>query len=540
MADERSDAFARSRPFAHEAEWIAPKPSVRSRSTEFLTLVRQQEHHLNVAQLRLGASVGVVMWCVYLLLDWLIDATMKPGSFAALLLIRSASVAIPVGCTARLWSKRLPSPRMLAWLDAGVYVSGGVGIALMSIVLEGLRSYYFPGLMLVILCRGAVVIQPWRRSLFMVGSIAVAYFTVLLVGVASSEYRWQLHDRAALGQLGVHFAYAIGTGAMVIIYAHRAWGLRRKVFEQRAVGRYRLLKLLGSGAYGEVWTAHHEGLHREVAVKILHVARGFQLDAVRRFEREVEMTASLTHPNTVRVFDYGVTEEGIWYYAMEKLEGVNLAQLVAVEGTLPTERVVHLMLQASDALAEAHARGIVHRDVKPENLFVAWAGGTYDFVKLLDFGMAKLRYHEDASALTHPGGVLGTPAYLPPELGMGKTADARSDIYSLGATFYFALTGSPPFRGTSPVQLLMQHVSDEVEPPSQRLGATIEGDVEAVILRCLAKDPAARFATAGELHEALQRCSCSGTWTATIARLEPAAARLSRADPSRSTWRALE
>ncbi|HTJ80995.1 MAG TPA: serine/threonine-protein kinase, partial [Polyangiaceae bacterium] len=238
--------------------------------------------------------------------------------------------------------------------------------------------------------------------------------------------------------------------------------------------------------------------------------------AAARFEREVQALAELEHPNTVRVFDYGVTDDGLLYYAMELLTGVDLATLVRRAGPLSPARAVHMVLAASRALAEAHDKGMVHRDIKPENLFVASAGGELDFVKVLDFGIVRLE-EDGAEALTQDGHLAGTPTFMAPEVGRGAEADARSDVYALGAVLYFLLTGRPPFEGRGTAAMLSAHQTEPVMPPSLRMDAPLAKDVEELALRCLAKAPAERPKDAGELAELLGATSLAGAWDPKLA-----------------------
>jgi serine/threonine-protein kinase len=263
---------------------------------------------------------------------------------------------------------------------------------------------------------------------------------------------------------------------------------------------------------GDVWVAYHPGLKRDVAVKILKPEEQERSAiAPARFEREVRATAELMHPNTVRVFDYGVTEDGLRYYVMELLQGETLAQHVAHFGPLPPARAVHVVGQAARALGEAHERGIVHRDVKPENIFLTSMGGEHDFVKVLDFGIAKDQ-NADAT-VTVTGWLLGTPTYLSPEVAMGKPADARSDVYALGAVLYFLVCGRPPFESDNPSALVLAHIHEAPLPPSRKLGRQLPIDLEAAIMRALDKDPSRRFETAVDFALALAGCTQVGTWT---------------------------
>ncbi|HJL14669.1 MAG TPA: serine/threonine-protein kinase, partial [Sandaracinaceae bacterium LLY-WYZ-13_1] len=267
---------------------------------------------------------------------------------------------------------------------------------------------------------------------------------------------------------------------------------------------------IGKGGMGEVWAAWHRGLEREVALKILKLEDEDDAVGAARFEREVRLCSGLTHPHTVRVFDYGTTEDGLLYYAMELLEGESLGALVKRTGPMRPERAVHLVTQAARALAEAHDRGIVHRDIKPENLFVTAAGGEADFVKVLDFGIAWI--DEDEAHLTRTGAVAGTPSTMSPEVIQGAPATPASDVYGLGAVLYFALTGQPPFVGEVPSQTLVAHVQDPVVPPSVRAPHVVPSDLDARVIRALAKDPAERYADGRAFAAALASCGVAGRW----------------------------
>jgi serine/threonine-protein kinase len=232
-----------------------------------------------------------------------------------------------------------------------------------------------------------------------------------------------------------------------------------------------------------------------------------------RFEREVQMTARLSHWNTVEIFDYGSTEEGIFYYVMEYLPGLSLKDLLDLDGPLPPKRVIHLLRQTCQGLREAHSIGLIHRDIKPGNIFAAQRGGLYDVVKLLDFGLVKPLVEIPSSRLTHDGAISGTPLYMSPEQARGlDDVDARSDIYSLGAVAYTLLTGHSPFERTSPLDVMIAHARDEVEPPSA-LRRDLPADLERVILRCLAKDPMDRFQDTDSLAQALSECAAADEWT---------------------------
>jgi serine/threonine-protein kinase len=247
-------------------------------------------------------------------------------------------------------------------------------------------------------------------------------------------------------------------------------------------------------------------------VKLIRPACANEPRALERFEREVRLTATLSHPNTVEIYDYGRSENGTYYYVMEYLHGLSLAELVERHGPLPPGRAVFLLRQVCGALREAHAAGLIHRDIKPSNIFAARRGGMGDVAKLLDFGLVLPTAGSDTSHLSGEGQILGTPLYMSPEQATGgRELDAQSDIYSLGAVAYFVLTGRPPFDGKSGIGVLIAHARDPVVPPSQ-IHAAIPDDVERIVVRCLAKDAGERFPDAESLERALTACACARDW----------------------------
>jgi serine/threonine-protein kinase len=266
---------------------------------------------------------------------------------------------------------------------------------------------------------------------------------------------------------------------------------------------------------GKVFRASHAMLRRPTAVKLLE---GREPGAIERFEREVQLTSQLTHPNTIAIYDFGRTPEGIFYYAMEYLDGIDLADLIRIGGAVPPSRVVHLMRQVCGSLAEAHARGLVHRDVKPSNIMVSVRGGEADFVKVLDFGLVKRIDRNPDRLLTTMGVVFGTPGFIPPETIVDPLAfDARGDLYALAAVAYELLTGQGMFARTTAYEMCRLHVEVTPPPPSVRLGRPLPADLELVIMKTLAKDPASRPQTAVELQRMLETCKVP-PWTQAEAR----------------------
>jgi eukaryotic-like serine/threonine-protein kinase len=271
------------------------------------------------------------------------------------------------------------------------------------------------------------------------------------------------------------------------------------------LGLYTLEAKIGEGGMGAVYRARHPWLVGPAAIKLLPRDRA-GADAVARFQREVQRTRRLLHPNIVSIFDTGRTSDGVHYYAMEYLDGLSLAELVAHDGPLPPGRVVHVLRQACRALAEAHAAGLVHRDVKPANLHLGRRGGVPDQLKVLDFGLSEeLGAGPRASGTAaSAGGFVGTPHYAAPEaVTRPDTVDGRTDLYSLGAVAYFLLTGTPVFDGETMLEVCSRHLLMAPEPPSVRLGAPVPTALEALVLACLEKQPQRRPASAAALERAL-------------------------------------
>jgi hypothetical protein len=307
---------------------------------------------------------------------------------------------------------------------------------------------------------------------------------------------------------------AMGIFVAMLFITRQQRALQQATLAARQLGQYALEEKLGSGGMGTVYKARHAMLRRPTAVKLLDVEKMSE-GAVARFEREVQLTSSLTHPNTVAVFDYGRTPDGIFYYAMEYMEGLNLDDLVKRFGPLPDARVVYILKQICGALAEAHAAGLIHRDIKPANIFLTCRGGMHDFVKVLDFGLVKAISGVDQANLTNPNAVTGTPFYLSPEgVSQPDQVDARADVYALAAVGYFLLTGTPVFNGATVMEICMKHVKHDPEPPSVRKGQPVSATLETLLLRCLAKSPTDRPADAAELLQSFEACEIEGRWTA--------------------------
>jgi serine/threonine-protein kinase len=272
------------------------------------------------------------------------------------------------------------------------------------------------------------------------------------------------------------------------------------------LGPYTLEEKIGEGGMGEVYRARHALLRRPTAIKVL--ARDVSEPERTRFEAEVQLTAELRHPNTISVYDYGRAPDGTPYYAMELLDGVTLQQLVERDGPQSPQRVIHILLQMCAALADAHRASLIHRDVKPDNVFLCRQGGLNDVVKLLDFGLVKRIGGATEAGITKADTIVGTPLYMSPESILApETVDARSDLYALGAVGYFLLTGTPVFQGKGVVEVCGHHLHTPPERPSARSGRAMPAALERVLMDCLAKDPARRPQSAEELARRLRACS---------------------------------
>jgi eukaryotic-like serine/threonine-protein kinase len=349
------------------------------------------------------------------------------------------------------------------------------------------------------------------------------------ITVPSTPRRTLLGSLAAMAPLiPATFAASRGSGAVTMnvatwcvvsiavatVGSRVIFGLRTEAARVRRLGQYTLENRIGAGGMGVVYRARHAMLRRPTAIKLLRPDRAGDASLVR-FEREVQLTAELSHPNTVAIYDYGRTPEGIFYYAMEYLDGINLEDLVRQHGAQPAGRVLAILDQVCGALAEAHGRGLVHRDIKPANIILSERGGEPDVAKVVDFGLVQpLGVEDSRSTLSATNVLTGTPLYMSPEAMMTPAAsDPRSDLYALGAVAYYLLSGCPVFEGTTVVDIIAQHLQAEPVPPSVRLGRPLPSDLEAVVARCLRKVPSERPESARALRDALGRCGMVQPWT---------------------------
>jgi hypothetical protein len=454
-----------------------------------------------------------------------LGAVRKPGLD---LLITAALAAVAGACwwlcaegqRAKSFSRAVEAIGLLLVLSGGALLNRYVlvGFIEQRALLTSEGALMADGLVLLLGQGGAALKLAVRAALVPSSPRHTALLTALLglplvalssalVPAAGGGLAWRGLDSAAYPWLPATSAmmWAFATVTATVI-SRVTYGLRAEVQKARRLGQYVLQRKIGEGGMGEVYEARHGMMRRGCAVKLVR-AGGAGEKQLQRFEREVQLTARLTHPNTITIFDYGRSSDGIFYYAMELLSGANLQRVVDVGGPQAPGRVVRILEMACGALAEAHGLGLIHRDIKPANIFLCSQGGERDVVKLLDFGLVKELDEERDLALTAENGVLGTPQYMAPECVLAPgSVDARADIYALGAVAYFLLAGEEVFTGGSVVEVCSQHLYQRAQPLSER-GIVVPAELEALVLACLEKDPARRPQSAGELRRLLEGCS---------------------------------
>ncbi|HKO53263.1 MAG TPA: serine/threonine-protein kinase [Polyangiaceae bacterium] len=446
-------------------------------------------------------------------------------------LLRTASHLPMTLALAGLWWALKRKERSTRWLivaDLATAVFQGIFLGILALGMVPLIRYRpdlicMLGVTYVLVARAAVV--PSAAPLTMlIGlltgipvclAILVMYRIAYEKGIAVAQFYPSDHT-TPVAFLSWALLYTLLAIALSSFVSQVIYGLQRAVQSARQLGQYTLEGTIGEGGMGVVYRGQHALLRRPTALKLLPPDRAGAA-AVARFEREVQITSQLTHPNTVAIYDYGRTPDNVFYYAMEFLDGIDLQKLVERDGPQPAARVRRLIGQVVSALAEAHARGIIHRDIKPSNIFLCERGLIPDFVKVLDFGLAR-DFDRGDKTLTLEGKLLGTPLYMSPEQILGDPLDGRSDLYSVAALSYYLLTGAPVFSGNTVVEVCAAHLHSAVIPPSTRLGKPIPASIERVLLACLEKAPADRPRDAMTLLGQLEACTDIGPWTPDDAR----------------------
>ncbi|MCE9577877.1 MAG: serine/threonine protein kinase [Deltaproteobacteria bacterium] len=465
----------------------------------------------------------------------LLGPMVKPGMD----LVITAGNVVLNGVLWQLCRRGKRSVRFSRILEAtGLVVSGIVGVFLTRYLLAGLVRGHglvtaegtlmadayicmidLAPLAMFLAIRAALIpSQPWRTAI-LTGAVAAVKVVLssILVPTSDGGLAWRDADQGAYpwlpSTLIMMWAIAVITCTVIswVIY-----GLRAEVREARKFGQYVLERKLGEGAMGVVYRATHSMLRRPAAIKLLLRDRATETDLLR-FEREVQLTSRLAHPNTVSIFDYGRTAEGVFYYVMEYLDGLDLQRLVDENGPVEPARAIHILAQVAGALAEAHALGLIHRDIKPANIILTERPDEPDVVKVVDFGLVKKFGGNLAESVTET--LAGTPLYMAPEaITKPDSIDGRSDLYAVGAVAYFLLTGHHVFEAGSVLEVCSKHMLEAPVPPSVRVGKALPEDLEAIVLGCLAKDRDARPASAAVLRASLLACKDAARFDLAAAR----------------------
>jgi serine/threonine-protein kinase len=466
----------------------------------------------------ISLAIFTIVLLSFLLMDPLI-----PGPTPLDLALLGLVVAVLAVQVIVLWRRRPQSMRMLRIREGILFGIPAVFFGwVQHAVFVQVAAKHYPGeviwfavgadalrWVILIVLYGTFIPNTWRRCASITGAMAVTPLMLLII-IFLTNAPLTPH----LPQVLPEMILCLLTGTLIAVFgSYKISVLHQQAYEARKLGQYQLKRLLGRGGMGEVYLGVHLLLRRPCAIKLIRPEQAGDPRNLARFEREVQATATLTHWNTVEIYDYGHAADGTFYYVMEYLPGMSLQDLVEKYGPLAPERVIYLLRQVCGALREAHAIGLIHRNIKPSNIITCERGAIFDVAKLLDFGIVQGgSFANDDGRLTQEGAIAGSPQYLSPEQATGTAMDARSDIYSLGGVAYFLLTGQTPFIRETALEMIMAHVCDPVQPLT-RVRADVPLDLQDVVLRCLEKDPAKRFLDANSLAYALIRCHCASRWT---------------------------
>ena len=487
-------------------------PALRVASEALAALGSAADRHVIARAMR----IGLWTWPSFTALDAYMCYVAYPGApFSRFVLYRIAIELLFVAVYRACLRDTADAKVLFRWLSV-CFVSAAITIAVMAIHLGGIRSPYMHGISLVMLVWSALIPTHWQRGLPTLVQAGVAFPVVMGAGaLLSPQARADWMNAGALIVFVSNYVFVVSSAILSAILSHLVWKAQQQA---RKVGSYYLEEQLGTGGMGEVWRARHHLLARRAAIKLIRPeglggdARSQQV-ALTRFEREAQATASLRSPHTINLYDFGVSDTGAFYYVMELLVGRDMHSLVRDFGPLPPERLCYLLEQVCESLAEAHAAGLVHRDIKPSNIYVCRVGLHYDFVKVLDFGIAKDHRSDGETLVTKQHHVVGTPAYIAPEAILGDSpVDRRADIYALGCVAYFLVTGQRVFEHASVMQVMIHHLQDAPLPPSQRTELPVPPALDALILRCLEKQPARRPQDVQELLRLLRACRVEDGW----------------------------
>ncbi|HKO94024.1 MAG TPA: serine/threonine-protein kinase [Polyangiaceae bacterium] len=432
--------------------------------------------------------------------------------------VSSSSMAVLWVATRRLsWSLR-----MLGLFDCLSALLPGIGLAAMAAQPDDKQLMAGLFALAVTLMARAVLIPSTARRTLLLSSLAAVPLLVVSAVFHQPALMPGFPPLIANVVVSVNaLLWQILTVALSTVTSHTIYGLRQQVKEASEIGAYTLEEKIGSGGMGEVWRARHRMLIRPAAVKLI---RAEELGSLagrdpelrrRRFEREARATAGLESPHTVQLYDFGVTNDGTFYYVMELLDGLDLDTLVERFGPVPAERAIHILAQVCASLDDAHRNGLVHRDIKPANIVVSRIGSAWDFVKVLDFGLVKLggERQSEELRLSTENQVSGTPGFIAPEVVLGGETDHRVDVYSLGCVAYWLVTGQLVFEGPGAIKVMSDHIHTPPPLPSSRCTSPIPAELDQLILDCLAKDPAQRPRSARELQARLHAIPVKTPWT---------------------------
>ena len=505
---------------------VAPRLETPAPRRERTTSSRLPDAVLSeqVQRLAVCAAVGTGLWTYGLMMDTIIrPLTIADGVTQSNVFIELTSMAICMVMFA--YVRFAPHPAHVK-ADAGlVFMTlNAVGVALYNTWTQTV-AIEAPGYLSwnpIVILVGAMI-MPATPGRMLVAALISATMDPLAV--------WVAHLRGlpvpSIVNTLVIFTPNYACAVVATIPSRVFQRLGRRLRQAQELGSYHLVELLGRGGMGEVWRAQHRLLARTAAIKLVRPELlGASTDAdaremLVRFEREAQATAALSSPHTIRVFDFGVTADHTFYYVMELLAGRDLESLIREFGPLPASRALFLLQQICHSLADAHARGLVHRDVTPSNIYACRMGLDYDFVKVLDFGLVSVT---DQRTIEHPSSTstpttTGTPAFMAPEIILGGEVDQRADVYALGCVAYYLLSGQHVFEADTPMKMFVQHLEAIPVPLSQRTEMPVPAELDAIVLACLAKDPKHRPQNAAEVLSLLRRCRVRETWDNETARI---------------------
>jgi eukaryotic-like serine/threonine-protein kinase len=486
---------------------LEPHPQSSGTTTLPEDLLKEQS-----IRIQLFYAVGVILWALNFVMDIYVAPHGDRGPYRLLIEGMGAVVAAGVACYTRFGRG---SHRRKVDVGVAFIAPHAFALALLnSWVEQPTTARPLSGITVLILFFG--MLAPAKPARILAAGVVAASMDPLGVWIAHLR---GLAVPSALSTVLMFYPNYV-CAVLAVAPARLLYRLGRQIREARVLGSYQLVERLGEGGMGEVWLARHRLLARSAAVKLIRpemLSDGSHDQgalALSRFEREAQATAALTSVNTIRVFDYGLTGDGTFYYVMELLDGHDLESLVREFGPLPPARAMHVIRQVCRSLAEAHAVGLIHRDIKPANIYACRMGLEHDFVKVLDFGLVK---HEDRShaktMLTADHVTMGTPAYMAPEIILGNADfDTRVDVYAVGCVAYFLLTGELVFNAETTIKLLVKHVQDAPTPPSQRTEQEIPRAIDDLVMACLQKDPKQRPLNGEELLQMACACGTADTW----------------------------